>query len=432
MSELRNRIAGRVRLAGDEGFEDARRPWNLAVEQPVHAVVEAATADDVAEVVRYARDTGLAVAPQASGHGASGDVEGVILLRTGRLDDVRVDPGARTARVGAGVRWARLLEAVSPYGLTGVAGSSGAVTVAGYTLGGGLGWFSRRYGFAARSVRAFEVVDADGERGRVTADSDPGLFWALRGGGGEFALVTAIELDLHPAPALYGGRVLWPADKAPEVLAAFREITATAPEELTVWFDLLRFPGAPPTVAVDATYLGDAAEARELLRPLDRIGGAISDGRAELPVAALPSITAEPTDPGAGLSRAELLTGLDDVAGVLLDGPLDPLLSVQLRHLGGALARPSGTAAGHLAEPYLLYMFGLALDPALAAAVDARQGEIAGRLAASATGRKPYTFLRPGERAELAFAADDLARLRELKRRHDPRDLFRANYPVSR
>ncbi|MEV4187629.1 FAD-dependent oxidoreductase, partial [Streptosporangium canum] len=184
LNDLRSLIRGHVSLVGDDGFDQARRPWNLAVEQPVRAVVEAADADDVAALVRYARDAGLTVSAQPSGHGATGDVDGVILLRTGRLDEVRVDPGARTARVGAGVAWGQVQAVAGPHGLTGLPGSSPVVSVVGYTLGGGLSWFGRRYGWAADSVTAFEVVDADGVRARVTADSDVDLFWALRGGGG--------------------------------------------------------------------------------------------------------------------------------------------------------------------------------------------------------------------------------------------------------
>jgi FAD/FMN-containing dehydrogenase len=431
--DLRARVQGRVLVPGDPTFALASRAWNLAVPQPARAVVEAATADDVAALVSYARSAGLAVATQPSGHGASGNTEGVILLRTGPLDQLAVRPAERTARAGAGVRWGRVLAAAAPHGLTGVAGSSPVVSVVGYTLGGGVSWFGRRYGLATGSVRRFEVVDADGVRATVTADTDPDLFWALRGGGGDFAVVTAIEFDLHPAPELYGGRMLWPADRAAEVLAAYRELTAEAPEELTAWFNLLQFPGAPPLVGVDATFLGPAAQGRALLGQLDRIDGPISDSRGRMPVAELGGITAEPTDPGPGLSRAELLTDLaDPVAKVLLSEPIDPLLGVQVRHLGGALARPSSPAcaAGHLDEPYLLYLLGIPATPELAGAVAAKQRDLVEALYPYRGDRKPYTFLASGETAAAAFSGPVLARLQEIKRRRDPAGVFRSNYPV--
>ncbi|HEX2317101.1 MAG TPA: FAD-binding oxidoreductase [Thermomonospora sp.] len=426
---LTNTIRGRVLQPGDEGFDEARRPWNLAIDQPVAAVVEAADADDVVAVVRAAREAGLAVAPQGTGHGATGDVDGVILLRTHRLDSLEIRPDERTARVGAGVQWGRVQAAAAPHGLTGLPGSSPVVGVAGYTLGGGLSWFGRRYGWASDGVRAFEIVDADGIRGTVTADTDPELFWALRGGGGGHALVTAVEFGLHPLPGLYGGRMLWPATRAAEVFEAYTALTATAPDELTLWLDLLNFPGADPMVAVDATYLGDADEGRELLAGLEGLGGFLSDGRRAMELTELGGITAEPTDPSPGLSRGETLTALDDtVVKALLGEPLAPLLSVQIRHLGGALARPSSGASGALAEPYSLYLFGVPAGPEVARGIRARQEEIVQAVAPVLGSRKPYTYLAPGEDATAAFPADTVARLRDLKRDRDPHGVIRAGY----
>jgi FAD/FMN-containing dehydrogenase len=431
LNELSNVVRGRVLSAGHEDFDRARRPWNLAVEQPVRAVVEAADATDVAALVRHARSAGLTVTAQPSGHGATGDVDEAILLRTGALNEIHVDPEARTARVGAGVKWGEVQAVAGSYGLTGLPGSSPVVSVTGYTLGGGLSWFGRKHGWAADGVRAFEIVDADGNPSRVTADSDADLFWALRGGSGDFALVTAVEFDLHPAPRLFGGRMMWSADRASAVMDAFRAVTASAPDELTVWLDLLKFPGAAPLVAVDATYLGDADEARDLLAAFDRVGGALSDTRADLPIAELGSITAEPTDPSPGMSRAELLTDLDEVAAkALLAAPIDPLLSVQIRHLGGALARPSDSPHGALTEPYYLYMFGIPGTPEAAEAIKTRRQAMVDAVAPYVSGRKPYTALAVGDTAADAFAPDALARLRQIKRDRDPQGTFRSNFPV--
>ncbi len=429
LNTLRAAVRGRVWLTGDPGFDASRRPWNLAVEQPVAAVVEAADADDVAALVRHARAAGLTVAAQPNGHGATGRTDGAVLLRTRPLDAVEIDAAGRRARVGAGVSSGRLQAAAAPYGLTGLPGSSPVVSVTGVALGGGLSWFGRTYGWVADSVTAFDIVDAEGRQRRVTADADPDLFWALRGGGGDFAIVTALELSLHPAPRLYGGRVLWPAEHGPDVMDAYRRITAAAPDELTVWLDLLHFPGSAPMVAVDAAYLGEASEARDLLAPLDRLPRPLSDSRRTMPVSELGSITAEPTDPGAGSSRGELLTRLDDTtAKTLLAGPVAPLLSVQIRHLGGAFARPSDSPHGPLAEPYALYLFGVPADPATAEAITAKQRAIAEALPVS--GRKPFTFLNPQESVADAFTPAVLDRLRDVKRRHDPHGVFRGNFPV--
>lgn len=430
MNDLRAAVRGRVLLPGDAGFDAARRPWNLAVEQPVEAVVEAADADDVAALVRYARSAGVAVTTQPNGHGATGRTGGAILLRTRRLDGLEIDPAARRARVGAGVASGRLQAAAAPHGLTGLPGSSPVVSVAGVALGGGLSWFGRAHGWVADSVTAFEIVDAEGRCRRVTADTDPDLFWALRGGGGDTAVVTSLDLALHPAPHLYGGRMLWPAVHAPEVMDAYRQITAAAPDELTVWLDLLHFPGADPMVAVDVTHLGPADEARDLLRPLDRLARPLSDGRAAMPVSELGAITAEPTDPGAGRSRAELLTELDDGAvKALLADPIAPLLSVQIRHLEGAFTRPSDSPHGPLTESHAVYMFGIPADPATAEAVQGKQAALADALPIS--GRKPLTFLNPEETAANAFTPEALTRLRRIKASHDPHNTFRSNFPVT-
>ncbi|QKG23994.1 FAD-binding oxidoreductase [Actinomadura verrucosospora] len=421
-SDLRRAVKGRVLEPGDDGFDEARKAWNLTVDQPVSAVVEAADAEDVAALVRYARRSGRTVTAQAAGHDASGDVDGVILLRTGRLDGLRIRD--RLARVGAGVNWGRVQAAAGPEGLTGLAGSSPVVNVTGYTLGGGLSWFGRKYGWAADSVRAFDVVDAEGDQARVTASSDPELFWGLKGGGGDFALVTALEFDLHPACTVYGGRVVWPAERAGEVFETFRKLTGEAPPELTVWFNRFAFPGAPPMVALDLTYLGDPSEGAALVRAIDAIDGPIGDDRGLVAVADLGGIAGEPTRPTASLPRAELLTGLDES---LVTEPIEPLISIQIRHLSGALAEPGTGASGALPEPYLLQMVGGGPDPAR---VRAKQVALVERFRAVIAGRKPYTLLTPGETAADAFPAATLARLRDLKRSRDPHGVFRANHPV--
>ncbi|WP_248963971.1 FAD-binding oxidoreductase [Sphaerisporangium perillae] len=445
-ADLRRAVRGRVLVRGDEGFDIARAPWDGAIDQRVIAVVEAEDAADAAAVVGCARLAGVAVATQPEGHAPSA-FEDAILLRTGRLRGVEIRPEQRVARVEAGVRWGEVLTASGKHDLTGLAGSTAVVSATGFTLGGGLSWFGRRYGIAANSVRSLDVVDAEGARARVTADSDPELFWALR--GGDFALVTAMEFDLHPAPELYGGRILWPAAQAEQVLSAFRGTTAEAPDELSVWFTLLQFPPFPElpeplrglsAVAIDVTWLGREAEGRALLHRFDRIPGAILDTRGRMPVAELGAICAEPTDPTPALFHGELLTGLgDDAAASLLAatlptaaGTIAPLVSVQIRHLGGAIGRPAGNpgACGHIAEPYLLGLLGVLPVPELAEPIKERQASIARALMPYTTGRKPFTFLKHEERAAAAFPGDTLARLRDIKRRRDPNGVFHSNHPV--
>ncbi|MEU6414057.1 FAD-binding oxidoreductase [Microbispora sp. NPDC046933] len=442
-ADLRRVVRGRVRVHGDKGFDEARRPWDSAVNQRVAAVVEAEDAHDVAAVVSYAEIAGLPVATQPNGH-APAAFDDAILLRTGALQGLQVRPQNRVARVEAGVSWSEVLTATSEHGLTALVGSTSAVSATGFTLGGGLSWFGRKYGFAANSVRSFEIVDAAGDQATVTADSDPELFWALRGGGGDFAVVTAMEFDLHPAPELYGGRIIWPARRAEEVLAAFRATTAEAPEELTVWFHLLQFPPFPElpetlrglsAVTIDVTYLGGPDQARELLHRFDRIDGPILDTRTRMPVANLADICAEPTEPNAAMFHGELLTGLDAAAALLAaagPGTIAPLAYVQIRHLGGALAQVSenGGACGHIEEPYLLFLLGVLAAPGMEEAIEERQASMARAVEPYTSGRKPFTFLSHGESAAFAFPPDILGRLREIKRRRDPHGVLVSNHPV--
>lgn len=428
LGQLRAAVRGRVWLPGDVEFDQARRPWNVAVEQSPAAVVEAADADDVAALLRVASAHAVPVTAQPSGHGATGRAQGAILLRTARLDSISVDPTARTARIGAGVRSGDLQRAVAAHGLTALPGSSPVVTVTGAALGGGLSWFSRAFGWMADSILAADVVLADGTPRRVDA-TDPELLWALRGGGGEIAVVTSLELRLQPAPAVVGGRLIWPATHCREVSEAYRAMTRAAPDELTLWLELLHFPGAEPVVAIDSTFLGAEDAAREAMSAIDRLPAPLSDTRAVMSVAELGRITAEPTDPAPGRSRAELLTALDDAAlDALSSEPIAPLMSVQVRHLGGALAGPSDSPHGPLAEPYVVYMFGVPVSAALAESITAKQAEIAASLPAS--GRKPISFLNPSEQLSDALPAASLRRLRQLKDVYDPAGIVQGNFPL--
>ena len=395
----------------------------------MHAVVEAADAEDVADLVAFARDNGLEVATQPSGHGATGRATGAILLRTTLLDTITVDAEAMTATIGAGVRSGDLQRAAAAHGLTALPGSSPVVTVVGAALGGGLSWFGRAFGWIADSILAADVVMADGTARHVSAESDPEMLWALRGGGGDLVIVTSLQLRLRPAPALFGGRQLWSASHATQVAQAYRTMTATAPESLTLWLELLHFPGGEPMIAIDSTYLGDADEARALMSATDSLPAPLSDTRATMSVADIGTITAEPTDPGPGQSRGELLTRLDesDLAALLAD-PIVPLMTVQIRHLGGALASPSDSPHGALGEPYAVYLFGVPATAQLVDQIAAKQASVAGALPTS--GRKPMTFLNPSETLSDALAPGAIGRLARLKDAVDPDGRIRGNLGI--
>src|SRR3954467_14162400 len=274
----RARLTGELVLPDDPNWDEARQAWNLAVDQRPAAVALPESAGDVVAVVELARDAGLRIAPQGTGHnaGAIDSLADTILMKTSRMRGVEVDPIAQVARVEAGATWGEVTAAVTEHGLIALAGSSHDVGVVGYTLGGGLSFLARKHGLAANSVVAIELVTADGEFRRVDADSDPDLFWALRGGGGSFGAVTAIEFRLYPYREFYAGLLVFPWERSAEVLHAWRELTPSMPDEMTTIAKIVQLPPLPDIpepfrggkfVIVEAIYLGDADEGARLLEP---------------------------------------------------------------------------------------------------------------------------------------------------------------------
>ena len=219
-TELAEALSGGVVLPGDPGWDEARSGFNLLGDQHPAAVAFPVDAHDVAAAVNYARRAGLRVAPQATGHNQEplGDMDGMLLLNVSRLQEVRVDPGARQVRVGAGVKWDRVAPRLSAHGLAGLHGSSPDVGIAGYSLGGGMGWLARKYGLQTNAVTALELVTAEGTLVRADHEHHADLFWALRGGGGNFGVVTAIEFAVHPVDELYAGALFFPFERASELL----------------------------------------------------------------------------------------------------------------------------------------------------------------------------------------------------------------------
>ncbi len=327
-ARLLDGVRGRVVLPDDAGWDEARRSWNLSVDQRPAAVVEAAGVEDVQAVLR----SGLRVAPQATGHGSAAlpDLDGAILLKTTHLRDVSVDGGV--VRAGAGALAGAVAAAAGEHGLAPVLGLAAGVGVTGLALGGGTGWLSRAHGLTCNSVRAFEVVLASGEHLRVDAEHEPELFWALRGGGGGFAVVTALELDAHPVPAASAGMLAWPAERAPDVLEQFHRWTWDVPEALGAVFRYAALPdvdGVPAPlrgrriVAVVAAYLGEDADAQRLIAPLRQ--GTLMDTFGPVGAAGLVRVAGDPEQPlparGDGFLLREL--DVDAIAGVIEN--VDPL-----------------------------------------------------------------------------------------------------------
>jgi FAD/FMN-containing dehydrogenase len=444
---LRAALQGDVVRPGEENWDAARRAWNLAVDQRPAAVVLPESAEDVAEVVRFARAHGLRLAPQGTGHNAGplGPLQDTILVKTERMRGVEIDASSRRARVEAGVLWAEVSEAAAPHGLAALAGSSPDVGVVGYTLGGGMSWLARAYGLAANSVEAVELVTADGRLVRANADHEPALFWALRGGGGSFGIVTALEFRLYPIAEVYAGALFFPIERASEVLHAWREWVQDVPDEVTSVGRVLRFPPIPDIpeplrgrdfALVEATYVGDEESGAELIAPLRALGPEL-DTFATIPAARLNKLHMDPEQPVPGIGDGMLLESLsadalDEWLTAVGPNSQSPLLSVELRHMGGALRRaPRGAGAlGAFDAAFALFAVGVPTDPEVAAAVERAVHRLQVAMAPWAAEKRYLNFTERPVHAGDLFADDAYRRLQLVKAAYDPDDVFRANHPI--
>jgi FAD binding domain len=442
-------LAGRLATPSDPDWDEARAAWNLAADQHPSAVALVEGAEDVARTVRFAAEHELRVAAQATGHGAValGSLEDAILIKTERMRGIEIDAGARTARVEAGVLVLELSEAAQAHGLSSLPGSSPDVGVAGYTLGGGLSWLGRRYGFACNRVRAIELVGADGEARTVDRENEPDLFWALRGGGGDYAIVTALHLDLVPVADAYAGAFLYPAALGADALRAYRDWAAAVSDDVTSVVRFIRPPDVPdvpeplrgtPLLTIDGACIGDRAEGEAAFAPLRAaLGEPKMDTFDQIPAAGLCRIHMDPEQPVPGLGHHRVLRELPDGAidafAELADPDSSPLLLTELRQLGGALARPDadGGALTHLDAAFVMLGIGLPMTPDLGLAIDDRLDRLHQALEPWAADGGYFNFAERSCDADAILPADVCARLGEVKRKWDPDGRIVANHTVA-
>ena len=448
LDELRAAVTGVLTTPTDAGWDRARMPWSVTVDQWPLAVLEVRDAADVQVAVRWAVEHGVQVTAQPVGHGATSTLENVLLLRTRSLDTIAVDAAARRVTVGAGVKAGELLAALEGTGLTYLPGSNPDPSVVGMTITGGMSWFGRAYGLGANSILGATLVDPFGRVLEVSATDHSDVFWAIRGGGGDFGIILSLDLALHPGGDVYGGRILWPVAQMPAVLRAFRQATETAPETLTLWYHTYQFPPDPAMpeflrgqafAALAVAYLGDPAEGERLLAPFRAIEGAVLDAVGVVPMAQLAAIADEPTQPMPFLDHSMFLDDLSDetidaLVGAIGEGSRSPLALLQIRHLGGAFSRSSegDGAAGHLDQPYLLFTMGVAGAPGLAEAIAGAFAALDGMLAEHTDGRTVPNFLGTGGDLDRVWDAETRSRLAVIKRRIDPLSTIRSNRPVLR
>lgn len=441
------RDAGTVFLPGDPGYDEACTPWNLAIVQRPAAVAVPRSIEEVARVVTAATGLGLRIAPQSSGHGAAPlgarSLDGVLLLRLHELTGVSVDPERRIARVLGGTLWRDVIAAVAPYGLTALHGSAGDVAVAGYVLGGGLSFYGREHGLASSSVRAVEIVTADGALVRASADENAELFWAVRGGGGNFGAVVAIELELLPYADVFAGMLLWDLSRADEVTRAWAAWTAELPESVTTSLRFMRFPPIPELppflsgrnlVVIDGAVLEDDARAAELLAPLRTLHPEI-DTFARIPAAGMLAVHMDPPGPTPAVGHHALMAELPDAAieallAVAGPGVQIPLMFAELRHLGGALAVRQDAALDRLDGAYALFTVAPAPTPEMEAAGTAAADAVIAALRPWASARTFLNFADRATDAATAFDAESWVRLGRVRRTVDPAGVWMAAHPI--
>jgi FAD/FMN-containing dehydrogenase len=408
------------------------------------AVVYPESGDDMVAIVAFAGKHDLRIAFVAGGHNA-GPIDwsrDALLVKTERMRQIVVDPAARRARVGAGVLAKPLAEAAGEHGLAFLAGTSPDAGIAGYVLGGGCSWMVRKYGLACNSVCSIEAVTADGRLVRADAGSEPDLFWALRGGSGNFAAVTEIELALLPVPELYAGCLFWPIERAPEILKAWLAWTDTVPDECHSIGRMLQLPDAPflpphlnarSFVLAEAAYVGTRADADALLAPLRALEPEF-DTFAVLPSSSLSLVNMDPDFPLPYAGDGALLSSLtDETIDRLVDAVVgSPLLHAELRHLGGAAAigSPDHGALDRVEQPFLFFTFGLAFDPELHAAVEEHTGRVFAAIAPWNSGKRYMNFTEVRADTRTMFSDEAYERLLAVKAAYDPDERFLANHPI--
>ncbi|HEY7033579.1 MAG TPA: FAD-binding oxidoreductase [Thermomicrobiales bacterium] len=440
-ASFRQRHRGEIVQPGDDGYDAARAVWNGMIDRRPALIARCADTVDVAAAVRFAGEQGLGVAVRGGGHNAAGlaVADGALVVDLSAMNAVEVDPRQRTATAGGGTTWGVFDAATQAHGLATTGGAISTTGIAGLTLGGGIGWLMRSYGLACDNLIAAEVVTADGTIVTTSEAENPDLLWGLRGGGGNFGVVTKFTFRLHPVDTVLAGLIVHPIERAPEVLRFYRAYTASAPDSVTAFAGLLHTPDGMPVTAVIVCATGPLAEAEKALKPLREFGPPLADEVAPMPYAAVQQML----DAGfpSGLQvywRSHFLTDLgDDAIAKLAAGygqVTSPLSAVVVEHLGGAVARidRNATAFDHRDAEYNLAIIARWPEPAMADAGIAWTRQLYDAMTPHARGVY-VNYLGVGEsqdRVRAAYGDEKYARLVDLKNRYDPTNVFRYNQNI--
>jgi FAD/FMN-containing dehydrogenase len=444
--ELDAKIAGSAVGPADEGWDTARLAWNLAIDQRPAMVVSVRSVEDVQTVVDYARERGLRVAAQGTGHNAAalGSLEHTVLVKTHEMRGVEIDVERRIARVESGAIWLDVTEKSAPHKLVPTLGSAHDVGVTGFTLGGGFCWLGRKHGLSADNVVAIELVTADGGHVRVTEEDDSGLFWALRGGGGSFGVVTALEIKLHHEPDIYATSIMFPVERSAEVLNVWREYVETLSDDTTSYIRMLHLPPLPEIpeplrggsfVNVEVVHLGTVEEGRAVSQPIRDLGPLFEALEGAQDAASLSYFHMDPPEPVPALGGGHMLMDELDAEAVdqlvsLAGTPGGPLLFLEVRHIGGALGRDSDSAVSKLDGKFVLFGAGMVMDADMAVGLESQLEKVELTMAPWDNGKRYLNFTEHPTDPGLFYESARYARLRAVKADVDPGDLFQSNHPI--
>jgi FAD/FMN-containing dehydrogenase len=441
---------GPVLGPGDAGYDEARAIWNGAIDRRPALIARCTGTADVVAAVRHAGERGLDLSVRGGGHHVAGHslCDGGLVVDCSPMRGVLVDAGKRRAGVRAGVLWGELDAATQRCGLATTGGVVTHTGIAGLTLGGGIGWLMRKHGLTCDNLVAADVVTADGRLVHASEQQNPELYWGLRGGGGNFGIVTSFEFRLHPVgPTILAGPIFFPGDQATQILRGYREYTATLPDAMTTLVNLATAPPAPflpadvhgkKIVTVVGVYAGSRDEGQKLAAPLRQLGTPITDLLGPMPYAMMQSLLDGLYTPGArNYFKAGYLGGLSDEAIetlVRFHGPsISPSSEIHIHHLGGAVARvPDGaTAFGQRGAPYLLNIVARWTDPGTDDAQIAWARDLYAAAEPFSTGGTYVNFLSAGDdRVAAAYGQDKYERLARLKETWDPTNVFRLNQNI--
>jgi FAD/FMN-containing dehydrogenase len=447
--ELRDELRGELVLAGDTGYDEARSVWNGMIDRRPAMIARCTGANDVIAAIRFARSEGLSVAVRGGGHNVAGNAtcDGGVVIDLSPMKGVRVDADARTVRAQGGVTWGELDTETQAFGLATTGGLVTTTGIAGYTLGGGIGWLMRKHGLACDNLISADLVTADGQIVHASESENADLLWGLRGGGGNFGVVTEFEFRLHPVSQVMGGMLAWPASAAPEVLRFWREWVADTPDELCTMAAFLYAPPepfVPPEVvgslifAIACCHTDPEGSAEDDLQPLRDLGPAV-DVVGPIPYQALQGMFDASVPRGSrNYWRSGYADELSDDAIATIAGHAGtlpaPMGQLHVHQMGGALSRvPAGaTAFGNRESGFLMNYIGLWHDSAEDEANIAWVRTASDAMEPYGTGARYVNFLADEGEAGVrsAYERETYIRLQGLKTRYDPTNVFRLNQNI--